>query len=322
MFPQTRLRRLRKTPALRRLVEETPLPTSQMLMPYFVVPGRNIQEPIRSMPGQFQFSIDKLAMEVKALNKAPIGGILLFGVPDQKDPKATGATQKGSLVGEAIRAIKDAVPEALIVTDVCLCAYTDHGHCGVLDAKGNIQNDPSLDLLAQMVLRHAEAGADMVAPSDMMDGRIKKMRHVLDESGFQELPIMSYAAKYASAFYGPFRDAAHSAPSKGDRKSYQMNPANAREALQEMELDLGEGADILMVKPAGPYLDVIAKARERFDCPLAAYQVSGEYAMIKAAAANGWLDEPSAVRESLTAIKRAGADILITYFAKELALLS
>ncbi|MDO8528235.1 MAG: porphobilinogen synthase [Deltaproteobacteria bacterium] len=317
MFPQTRLKRLRKTPGLRRLVQETTVSASQLIWPCFVVPGRNIQEPIRSMPGQFHYSIDRLAEEVKVLNNTKIGGILLFGVPDKKDAFAKSATDKKSLIVQAIQSIKEVAPDLPVITDVCLCAYTDHGHCGILDSKGNIQNDASCDVLAQMALSHAEAGADMVAPSDMMDGRIQKMRHVLDESGFEELPIMSYAAKYASAFYGPFRDAAHSTPSHGDRKTYQMNPANAREALREMKLDLKEGADILMVKPAGPYLDIIAKAKERFDCPIAAYQVSGEYAMIKAAAANGWLNENEAVQESLLSIKRAGADIIITYFAKD-----
>ncbi|MDP2600247.1 MAG: porphobilinogen synthase, partial [Deltaproteobacteria bacterium] len=246
-----------------------------------------------------------------------IGGLLLFGVPDKKDPQAKSATQKDSLVPQAIRSLKEALPDLLVTTDVCLCAYTDHGHCGLLDAKGDIQNDASLEVLAEMALRHAEAGADMVAPSDMLDGRIKIMRKTLDENGFSETPIMSYAAKYASAFYGPFRDAAHSAPAFGDRKSYQMNPANIREAMREMAADVEEGADILMVKPAGSYLDVIAAARQRFDLPIAAYQVSGEYSMIKAAAQNGWIDEKQAVAESLLSIKRAGADIIITYFAPE-----
>ena len=319
MFPQTRLRRLRNTPAMRRLVEETHLNRAQMIWPSFVVPGQNVQEEIESMSGQFRFSVDRIAKEAKVALEEGIGGILLFGVPSQKDPNAKGAIQKDGLIPQAIQAIKEIAPNLLVMTDVCLCAYTDHGHCGVVDSKGNIVNDASLEILAEMALRHAEAGADMVAPSDMMDGRIKIIRKTLDEKGFSNTPILSYAAKYASSFYGPFRDAAHSKPSSGDRKSYQMNPANIREALREMEADLEEGADMLMVKPALPYLDVIAAAKQRFNVPIAAYQVSGEYAMIKAAAKNGWLDEKQAVLESLTAIKRAGADIILSYFAREYA---
>lgn len=314
MFPQNRLRRLRKSPQIRRLVTENRVEPSRLIWPVFVVPGLNIKEPIQSMPGQFHYSIDELIKEIKT--PSGIGGLLLFGVPDQKDPFAKSAIQKNSLIAEAIKTLKDQSPDVFITTDVCLCAYTDHGHCGLLDKKGAIQNDASLEVLAEMALRHTEAGADMVAPSDMLDGRIKVMRQALDQNGFSETPIMSYAAKYASAFYGPFRDAAHSAPAFGDRKSYQMNPANIREALREMKADAEEGADILMVKPAGSYLDVIAKARQTFDLPIAAYQVSGEYSMIKAAAQNGWIDEKQAIAESLLSIKRAGADIIITYFVK------
>lgn len=309
MFPTTRLRRLRKSEQLRRLVRETKLSCSQMIWPTFVVEGQNIKEPIPSMPGQFHYSIDRLAKEVKEKDYKNLGGILLFGVPKEgeKDAKATAATRKENLVGEAIREIKSQTPEVLLVSDICLCAYTDHGHCGILDKNGNLQNDASLEILSEMALRHAEAGADIIAPSDMMDGRILAIRKRLDGEGYSETPIMSYAAKYASAFYGPFRDAAHCAPSQGDRKSYQMDPANREEALREMEADIEEGADILMVKPAMPYLDVILQAKQRFNLPLAAYQVSGEYAMLA--------KTPSLVQESLISIKRAGADILITYFA-------
>ncbi len=340
MFPQTRLRRLRKTSKIRGLVEETHLSPAQMIWPVFVVPGKNIKEPIRSMPGQFHYSVDQLVKEFRSPSPLEpvlsevergegclsagsvaggegLGGLLLFGVPSEKDAKATHAVQKNSLVAEAIQAIKDKFPNVFLMTDVCLCAYTDHGHCGLLNAKGEMQNDASLEVLAQMALRHVEAGADMVAPSDMLDGRIKMIRKTLDENGFQETPIMSYAAKYASAFYGPFRDAAHSTPVFGDRKSYQMNPANIREALREMRADAEEGADILMVKPAGSYLDVILAGRQEFDLPIAAFQVSGEYAMIKAAAQNGWLNEKEAMQESLLSIKRAGADIIISYFAPQ-----
>ncbi|OGQ04108.1 MAG: delta-aminolevulinic acid dehydratase [Deltaproteobacteria bacterium RIFCSPLOWO2_01_44_7] len=310
MFPQTRLRRLRLTPQIRRLVQETHLNPAQLVWPTFVVEGHNIVEPISSMPGQYRYSVDQLAKEVKKLHEEKIGGILIFGVPTKKDPHASEATKKDSLVAQAIAAVKDAKPDFVVMSDVCLCAYTDHGHCGLVDSKGEIQNDASLEVLVQMALRHAEAGADMIAPSDMLDGRIKVIRKFLDEGGFSMTPIMSYAAKYSSAFYGPFRDAAHSAPNFGDRKSYQLNPTNAKEALREIALDIEEGADIVMVKPALPYLDIIAKAKERFDLPIAAYQVSGEYVMLK---------EKAAILESLTAIKRAGADIIITYFARQVA---
>lgn len=308
MFPQTRLRRLRKTPQLRRLVEETRINPAQMIWPCFVVEGKDVKEPIPSMAGQFHFSVDKLAAEVKESIEGKIGGILLFGIPERKDAKASEATREDSLVARSIQEIKAKSPQALVLTDVCLCAYTDHGHCGLVDAKGSIQNDASLEVLTEMALRHAEAGADMVAPSDMLDGRIKIIRQILDENGFSELPILSYSAKYASAFYGPFRDAAHCTPQFGDRKSYQMNPANIREAMREIAADIEEGADIVMVKPALPYLDVIAEARRRFDVPIAAYQVSGEYVMLQQMG-------KEALRESLIAIKRAGADIIISYYA-------
>lgn len=317
MFPRDRLRRLRKTPQIRRLVEESSLEGVRLIWPTFVVEGRGVREPIEAMPGQFRFSIDELVREVKAISTEKVSGLLLFGVPSSKDPFAKGATAKDSLVGRAAAALKKSSPNLLVTTDVCLCAYTDHGHCGVINANGEIQNDASLEILAEMALRHAEAGADLIAPSDMLDGRMLVIRRALDGGGFAETPIMSYAAKFASAFYGPFRDAAHSAPSFGDRKSYQMNQANIREAMREIAADVEEGADIVMVKPALPYLDIIAEARRRFDLPIAAYQVSGEYSMIKAAARNGWLNEADAVRESLTAIRRAGADIIISYFAHE-----
>lgn len=308
-----RFRRLRKTPQIRRLVEETHLNSAQMIWPCFVVSGRNIKEPIPSMPGQFHYSIDELTKEIKEKVKEKIGGILLFGVPDggEKDPFAKGATKKGSLIAQAIESIKEVCPQVLISTDVCLCAYTDHGHCGLINKRGEIENDASLEILAEMALRHAEAGGDMVAPSDMLDGRIKAIRRRLDENGFSELPIMSYSAKFASAFYSPFREAIHSTPQFGNRKSYQMNPANAREALREIAADVEEGADIVMVKPALPYLDIIAKAKERFDVPIAAYQVSGEYVILQQMG-------EEAVRESLIAIKRAGADIIVSYFAREI----
>lgn len=301
MFPQTRLRRLRKTPQIRRLVEETSLNRGQIIRPYFVVEGREIHRPIESMRGQFYFSVDKLADEVKVLDEENFGGILLFGIPEQKDPKSP-------LVAEAIQAVKEVKPGLLIATDVCLCAYTEHGHCGLVNSRGEIQNDVSLELLAEMALQHAKAGADLVAPSDMLDGRVKIIRQALDENGFTELPIMSYSAKFASAFYGPFRDATHSAPQFGDRKNYQLNPANRREAMREIAADIEEGADMVMIKPAMPYLDVIAEARRRFDVPIAAFQVSGEYVMLQSMG-------EEVVRESLLAIKRAGADIIISYFA-------
>lgn len=309
-----RLRRLRKTPQIRRLAAETTPNPSQMIRPFFVVEGEGIEEPIASLPGYFHYSVDKLGQAIKVLDEEKLGGILIFGVPParQRDPQAKAATAKDTLVVRAVRAVKEVKPSLLVATDVCLCAYTDHGHCGLVDKKGDIQNDASLEVLAQMALRHAEAGADLIAPSDMLDGRVKVTRRALDENGFAETPIMSYSAKYASAFYGPFRDAAHSAPAFGDRKSYQVNPANRREAIREIAADIEEGADIVMVKPSLPYLDVIAEARRRFDVPIAAYQTSGEYVMLKGMG-------EAAIRECLLAIKRAGADIVITYYADAIA---
>jgi len=316
-FPKSRPRRLRVNATLRRMVAETKLSPDNLVMPAFVVPGKNVAEPILSMPGIFHYSADRLAREAKEIYNEGIGAMLIFGVPDKKDEHASEAYNKDGLVQTAIREIKNAAPDLLVITDVCLCGYTSHGHCGVIDFKGRILNDPSLELLSSMALSHARAGANIVAPSDMMDGRVGAMRKALDSEGFEDVSILSYAAKYASCFYGPFRDAAHSAPAFGDRKTYQMDPPNVREALKEISLDIEEGADMVMVKPALPYLDVIAKAREAFDVPIAAYQVSGEFSMIKAAAERGWLDEKRAMTESLTAIKRAGADLILTYFARD-----
>jgi len=318
-FPDTRMRRLRSNEAMRRLVSETKVPASSLVYPIFVVDGSRVREPVASMPGVFRISVDELASEIRGAASDGVGSVLIFGVPSSKDSRASGATDRGGLVPRAVAAAKEVSPEMLVMTDVCLCAYTDHGHCGVADGEGRVLNDPSLDLLQRMALVHAEAGADVVAPSDMMDGRVGAIRRALDSSGKTDTVIMSYAAKYASCFYGPFREAADSAPAFGDRRSYQMDPANSREALREIELDVEEGADIVMVKPAMPCLDVIARAREAFKVPIAAYQVSGEFAMIKAAAANGWLDEERAIGESVTAIRRAGADMVITYFARQLA---
>ena len=318
-FPTTRLRRLRSTPGLRGLVAETTIFPEKLVWPIFVIPGEKIREMISSMPAVERLSVDVVAEEAKRAFTEGIRSVLLFGVPTEKDEHGSGAIKKNGLVPQAITAVKNAAPELVVMTDVCLCGYTTHGHCGIVDDKGRIMYDATLEILSGMALAHAEAGADVVAPSDMMDGRVAALRRALDGNGFENTIIMSYAAKYASAFYGPFRDAAHSRPAFGDRRTYQMDARNIREAMHEMQLDIDEGADIVMVKPALPYLDVIAKARDRFDCPIAAYQVSGEYAMIKAAAANGWIDERAAVTESLVAIKRAGADIIITYFARDVA---
>lgn len=304
---------------MRSLVAETRLTPSMLVYASFVVEGKGVREPIPSMAGIYHLSIDELVREASEAHSDGIGAMLIFGVPDKKDMRASGATAPDGLIPRAIGSMKDAVPGMMVITDVCLCAYTDHGHCGVVDEKGRILNDPSLELLSSMALAHAKAGADVVAPSDMMDGRVRAIRKALDGDGFENTAIMSYAAKYASCFYGPFRDAVHSAPAFGDRRSYQMDPSNAREALREIKLDVEEGADIVMVKPALAYLDVIARARQSVDVPIAAYQVSGEYAMIKAAAERGWLDEKRAMLETLTAIRRAGADIIITYFAREAA---
>ena len=316
--PFERLRRLRRTEALRRLVRETRLSPEDFVYPLFVVHGSGVRNAIPSMPGQAQLSVDQLPAEAQELRALGIPAVLLFGIPASKDEQATGAYAPDGIVQQAVRALKEADPDLLVVTDVCLCEYTSHGHCGIVK-NGDVDNDATLPLLAQTALSHARAGAGMVAPSAMMDGQVAAIRQALDENGFGQTPIMAYAAKYASAFYGPFREAAESAPQFGDRCGYQMDPPNAREALREIEADVAEGADIVMVKPALAYLDVLARARQRFDLPLAAYNVSGEYAMIKAAIANGWLDEKRVVLEVLTAIKRAGADIVITYHAKDAA---
>jgi len=319
-FPQQRLRRTRRTEGLRGLVRETRLSPQDFIYPIFVTVGEDVRNPIASMPGIFQLSINQAVAEAQRAYDLGIPAVLLFGIPDQKDEAATGAYDPEGIVQLATRAIKEATPELLVITDVCLCEYMSHGHCGVVEKEtGVVLNDVSLELLARTAASQAEAGADIVAPSDMMDGRVAAIRSELDNEGFENTPIMAYAAKYASAFYGPFREAADSAPQFGDRRSYQMDPANAREALVETGLDIEEGADIVMVKPALPYLDVLRRVRETTDLPVAAYNVSGEYAMVKAAAQNGWLDEERAVLEALTGIKRAGADIIITYHAPDAA---
>ena len=317
-FPAYRPRRLRRSEALRRLVRETRVAVDQLVQPLFVVPGRGVERPVGSMPGVAQRSVDRAAEEARALADLGVPAVILFGIPDSKDARASGATDPDGVVPRAVRAIREAAPGLVIVTDVCLCEYTDHGHCGVVRGH-DVDNDATLEVLAAEALAHARAGADVIAPSDMMDGRVGAIRRVLDAEGFGHVPIMAYAAKFASAFYGPFREAAESAPQFGDRRSYQMDPANGDEALREVALDIEEGADIVMVKPALPCLDVIRRVKDRFGYPVAAYHVSGEYAMVKAAAANGWLDEERIVDESLTAIRRAGADVVITYFAKDVA---
>lgn len=319
-FPNVRMRRLRRGQKLRDLVAETTLTVNDLLYPMFVVEGANVRQPIPSMPGIDRFSVDLLVEECKAVAGLGIPAVMFFGIPDKKDALGRGAYADNGIVPKALRAVRRAVPELLLVPDVCLCEYTDHGHCGIIE-KNDVHNDATLELLAKASLAYAKAGADMVAPSDMMDGRVEAIREALDEGGFEHIPIMSYAAKYASAFYGPFRDAAESAPQFGDRRSYQMDPRNGAEALREVALDIEEGADIIMVKPALPYLDILSRVREAFDLPLAAYNVSGEYAMIKAAAQQGWLDHDRAMMEALIGIKRAGADIILTYFAKEAAVL-
>ncbi|HLH40786.1 MAG TPA: porphobilinogen synthase [Bryobacteraceae bacterium] len=317
-FPIQRLRRLRVSEAMRRLVRETRLEAQQFILPLFVCPGEGVRKEISSMPGNFQLSIDQLVKECEQARSLGLGGVILFGIPEHKDELASEAYAENGITQRAVRAVKAAVPELLLITDVCNCEYTSHGHCGKI-AGNDVDNDATLAWLAEAALSHARAGADMVAPSDMMDGRVAAIRHSLDAHGFSKTPILSYAAKYASVFYGPFREAAESAPAFGDRRSYQMDPANAREALHEMELDLEEGADMLMVKPALPYLDIIRMARERFPVPIGAYQVSGEFSMIVAAARNGWLDLERAMMESLISIRRAGADFILTYFAKDAA---
>ena len=317
-FPQLRLRRLRRSEVLRSLIRETKVEVGDLIYPLFIVEGNKMKQEISSMPGLYRLSSDLLSGEVEEIAGLGIPAIILFGIPQKKDEVGSSACHPKGVVQQAIRAIKKVTPELLVITDVCLCEYTSHGHCGVV-VDGYVDNDKTLELLAKTALSHTEAGADMVAPSDMMDGRVKAIRQTLDENGFQDIPILAYAAKYASAFYGPFREAAESAPQFGDRRSYQMDPPNWREALREVEQDIAEGADIVMVKPALPYLDVIRKVRDTFNHPLAAYSVSGEYAMIKAAAQQDWLDERGVVLEMLTAIKRAGADIIISYYAKEAA---
>jgi porphobilinogen synthase len=318
-FPATRLRRLRRTDTLRSLVRETELSPAHLIQPAFVVAGEGIREEVPSMPGIERFSIGALVEEAGEIAAAGVGTILLFGIPAAKDESGSGAYDDEGIVQMAVRALKEAHPDLVVITDVCLCEYTSHGHCGYVDEAGEIDNDISVELLAKTAISHAEAGADAVAPSDMMDGRIGSIRYQLDEEGHPGVPIVAYSAKYASAFYGPFRDAAESTPSFGDRRSYQMDPANAAEAVREAQLDLEEGADMVMVKPALPYLDVVRRVKEETGAPLAAYHVSGEYSMLKAAAANGWIEERPAVLETLTSIRRAGADAIVTYYAKEAA---
>jgi porphobilinogen synthase len=317
-FPATRLRRLRRTPALRALVSETSLSPSQLIQPAFVVAGEGVREGIDSMPGVERFSISELVAEATELASLGVGAVLLFGIPSAKDETGTGAYDDEGVVQMAVRALKEAHPDLTVITDVCLCEYTSHGHCGFV-RDGEVDNDITVELLAKTAISHAEAGADAVAPSDMMDGRVGTIRHQLDEEGHSGTAIVAYSAKYASAFYGPFREAAESTPEFGDRRGYQMDPANAAEAVREAQLDLEEGADMLMVKPATAYLDVVRQVKDATGAPLAAYHVSGEYSMLKAAAANGWIDERAAVLETLTAIRRAGADAVVTYYAKEAA---
>ena len=313
-FPTIRMRRLRRNQAIRRMVRETSVTTDDLIYPLFVRPGSNIRRGIPSMPGQYQLSVDEAVNTCQRTYELGIPAVILFGIPEKKDPKGTEAYAPDGMIQRALQEIKSAVPDLYLITDVCLCEYTDHGHCGVIENQ-DVANDPTLELLGREALSHAQAGADMVAPSDMMDGRVGYIRDVLDNHGFDNTPIMAYSAKYASHYYGPFRDAAESPPQFGDRKSYQMDISNTDEALREVELDLEEGADIIMVKPALPYLDVLQRVSRTFRVPTAAYNVSGEYAMIKAAAANGWLDEQAVMMETLTSIKRAGADLILTYFA-------
>lgn len=317
-FSFSRLRRTRMTPQLRSLVRETELSVSDFIYPMFVMPGTRQRNEVRSMPGVFQLSIDELLKECEEVITLGIPGVILFGIPAHKDERGSEAYNEHGIVQQAVRALKKELPELLVITDVCLCEYTSHGHCGIV-RNNEIVNDESIELLAREALTHAAAGADMVAPSDMFDGRVRAIRSRLDENGFVNIPIMSYAAKYASGFYGPFREAAQSTPQFGDRRSHQMDPANSDEALREVEADIQEGADIVMVKPALPYLDVLYRVKERFRIPTAAYNVSGEYAMIKAAGRNGWIDEERVMMETLMSIKRAGADIILTYFAKDAA---
>jgi len=319
MFPEHRPRRLRRTETIRRMVRETTISISDLIYPLFIKEGRSIKEPIQSMPGQFRYSPDMVSGEIKKINARGIPAVLLFGIPSRKDSYATEAHRKDGVVQNAIHEIRSKEPDLLVITDVCMCEYTDHGHCGIVDEQGEVLNDDTLEVLAKIALSHVKAGAGIIAPSDMMDGRVGIIRETLDEAGYEHIPILSYAVKYASAFYGPFREAAGSVPAFGDRKGYQMDPANVREALREAALDIEEGADIIMVKPALPYLDVIRVIADEFDTPLCAYQVSGEYTMIKAAASSGVFNEDAVIMESITAIKRAGADMIITYFAPRIA---
>ncbi len=317
-FPIQRPRRLRRNENLRRMVRETHLSVDDLIMPLFIVPGANVVNPISSMPGIAQVSVDRAVEECKAIRDLGIPGVIFFGIPDHKDAVGSEAYNDDGIIQRTLRAVKEHVPGLLLITDVCFCEYTDHGHCGIVKGQ-DVDNDATLEILVQESLSHARAGADIVAPSDMMDGRIGAIRHALDSQGFPHLPIMAYSAKFASGFYGPFREAAESTPQFGDRRSYQMDPPNADEALREVELDIAEGADIVMVKPALPYLDIVRQVKEKFRYPVAAYNVSGEYAMIKAAALNGWLDEERVMMEALIGIKRAGADMILTYFAKDAA---
>jgi porphobilinogen synthase len=318
LFPDYRPRRMRQNDAFRRMIRETVLTVNDLILPLFAIGGKNIRNPIASMPGHFQLSIDNLVKTAREAHQLGIPAVILFGVPDRKDPLATSAYADDGIVQRAVRTLKEALPDLAVITDVCLCQYTDHGHCGCVE-DGCIDNDASLDLIARTALSHAKAGADMVAPSDMMDGRVAEIREALDENNYSQVPIMAYSAKYCSAYYGPFRAAADSAPKFGDRRTYQMDPANALEAIREATLDVEEGADIIMVKPALPYLDIIYRIRQEFDLPVAAYNVSGEFSMIKAAEQMGWLDGPRVMMETLTAIKRAGADMILTYFAVDAA---
>ena len=317
-YPEYRPRRLRQNENFRRMIRETKLSVDDMVYPLFATVGKGVKKPISSMPGNFQMSVDHLVKEVAKARDLGIPAVLLFGIPDKKDETATGAYARDGIIQRAVKEIKNKVPDILVITDVCLCEYTSHGHCGMLDGE-RVDNDSSLELIAETALSHAEAGADMVAPSAMMDGQVGAIRETLDESGYDNVPIMAYSAKYASCFYGPFRDAAESAPKFGDRKAYQMDPPNALEALREVELDVSEGVDIIMVKPALAYLDIISRVKADYNLPLAAYNVSGEFAMVKAAANLGWLDGERAMMEMLVSIKRAGADIILTYFAMEAA---
>lgn len=317
-FPTTRMRRLRRTDALRRMSRETQVTRDDLILPLFVVEGAGVREPVLSMPGVNRFSVDQVVEETKRVADVGVPGVILFGIPADKDARGSGADAPDGIVQRAVEAIKSQLPDLCVMTDVCLCEYTDHGHCGLIDGE-DVLNDPSVERLAATALSHARAGADVVAPSDMMDGRVAAIRRALDENDFGDVAILAYAAKFASAFYGPFRDAAESTPQFGDRRSYQMDPPNRREALREMRLDLEEGADMLMVKPAMAYLDILADARREFDVPLAAYHVSGEYSMIKAAGERGWIDADRAMEEALVSIKRAGADLILTYAAADIA---